>query len=89
MLKHALAGLIAVSILAAPAAAAAQGETKTGTEASTPKKKVRGSQSATRARQKQCGAEWREAKAAGKIAEGMTWPKYWSECNKRLKAKSG
>ena len=38
-------------------------------------------------RERKCGAEWKEAKAAGKIEKGMTWPKYWSACNKRLKAK--
>jgi len=27
-----------------------------------------------------------EAKAAGKIEKGTTWPKFWSACNKRLKA---
>ena len=36
-------------------------------------------------RQRKCGAEWREAKAANKVEKGMTWPKYWSACNKRLK----
>jgi len=36
-------------------------------------------------RQKKCGAEWKEAKAAGKTEKGMTWPKYWSACNKRRK----
>ena len=41
---------------------------------------------AMRERQKKCGAEWKEAKAAGKVEKGMTWPKYWSACNKRLKA---
>ena len=40
---------------------------------------------AMRERQKKCGAEWKEAKAAGKIEKGMKWPKYWSACNKRLK----
>jgi hypothetical protein len=42
-------------------------------------------QKAARERQKKCGAEWRAAKAAGKTAKDMTWPKYWSACNKRLK----
>ena len=37
-------------------------------------------------RQAACGAEWRAAKAAGKIPAGQTWPKYWSACNTRLKA---
>ena len=41
---------------------------------------------AMRERQKKCGAEWKEAKAAGKIEKGMKWPQYWSACNKRLKA---
>ncbi|MGH6665090.1 MAG: hypothetical protein ACREB2_09340 [Pseudolabrys sp.] len=36
-------------------------------------------------RLKKCAAEWKEAKAAGKVEKGMKWPKYWSACNKRLK----
>lgn len=47
---------------------------------------VSGGQTAMRERQKKCGAEWREAKAAGKVDKGMKWPQYWSACNKRLKA---
>ena len=43
---------------------------------------------AVRERQKQCGAEWREARAAGKVEKGLTWPKYWSACNTRLKTKA-
>jgi hypothetical protein len=39
-------------------------------------------------RQRKCGAEWKEAKAGGKVEKGMTWPKYWSACNKRLKGQS-
>jgi hypothetical protein len=38
------------------------------------------------ARIRECGKEWKADKAAGKIEKGMTWPKYWSDCNKRLKA---
>jgi hypothetical protein len=38
------------------------------------------------ARERACGADWKADKAAGKIAAGQTWPKYWSECNKRKKA---
>jgi hypothetical protein len=34
----------------------------------------------------QCAAEWKETKAAGKTEKGATWPKFWSDCNKRLKA---
>jgi len=43
-------------------------------------------QLAFRAREKKRGAEWRAAKAAGKIKKGMKWPQYWSACNKRLKS---
>ncbi|MCF8477885.1 MAG: hypothetical protein K9G60_12725 [Pseudolabrys sp.] len=45
-------------------------------------------QIALRERQKKCGAEWKAAKAAGKIEKGMKWPRYWSACNKRLKSGS-
>ena len=42
---------------------------------------------AMHARQKQCGAEWRAGKAT-LVAQtpGLTWPKFWSQCNTRLKA---
>jgi hypothetical protein len=49
-------------------------------------KKERGEK--RRSRLKECGAEWREAKTAGKIEKGMTWPKFWSACNTRLKAQA-
>ncbi|WCS25756.1 hypothetical protein LOK46_02655 [Methylobacterium sp. NMS14P] len=42
-------------------------------------------QSATRERQKTCGAEWRALSDAQKAAQGPKWPQYWSKCNKRLK----
>jgi Zn-dependent protease with chaperone function len=38
------------------------------------------------ARITQCGKNWQADKAANKIAAGQTWPKYWSACNKTLKA---
>jgi hypothetical protein len=39
------------------------------------------------ARERACGKEWREEKAAGRIEKGQTWPKFWSECDKRMKEK--
>lgn len=36
-------------------------------------------------RRKKCSAEWKEMKAAGKTS-ALKWPKFWSDCNKRLKA---
>jgi hypothetical protein len=41
---------------------------------------------AEQARMKACGADWKVDKAANKVPAGMTWPKYWSECNTRKKA---
>jgi hypothetical protein len=52
------------------------------------KRELTAGQKSARERQRQCGQEWREAKKAGKIEKGQTWPKYWSACNARLKGKS-
>lgn len=43
------------------------------------------SMSPTAVRQRECGAEWKADKAAGKVEKGVTWPKYWSACNARKK----
>jgi len=43
-------------------------------------------QLAARERQKKCAAEWKSAKQAGTVEAGMKWPKFWSQCNTRLKA---
>jgi hypothetical protein len=59
------------------------------TKTTKPKKPRTPGQLAAQARQKKCAAEWKEAKAAGKIEKGATWPRYWSGCNKRLKAAGG
>ena len=71
----------------APSAAQATPATPAKTDAK-PKKAPSPGQAAMRERQKKCGAEWKEAKAAGKIEKGMKWPQYWSACNKRLKSAS-
>ncbi len=91
MLKHVLAGAVAVGlIVATPFAAVAQtSQTETAKPAKPAKAKSKTSGAgikAMRERQKKCGAEWKDSKAAGTVAKGMKWPKYWSECNKRLKA---
>ena len=69
-----------------PAEKADTGKAK-GTKAATKKKKreLTAGQKSARERQRQCGQEWREAKKAGTIEKGTTWPKYWSACNTRLK----
>ena len=78
------AGLIAALLPVLTQTAAAQTEpAKKETKA----KKIPGvGFAAARERQKKCGAEWKEAKAAGKIEKGQKWPQFWSACNQRLKA---
>ena len=61
---------------------------KTTKAAKKKKRELTAGQKSARERQRQCGQEWRDAKKAGKIEKGMTWPKYWSACNTRLKGKS-
>ena len=73
LVSSALAAAMALSI-----ASVVQAETK-------PKKEPTAAQLAARERMSKCSVEWKEAKAGGKIEAGMKWPKYWSECNKRLK----
>jgi hypothetical protein len=72
---------------AKPAAATKTTAPKTPAAApkSTAKKPADGRQ-AEYARERACAADWKAAKAAGKVPAGMTWPKYWSECDKRKKA---
>jgi hypothetical protein len=83
-----LAAAVAAALVTAPLAvtvAAAQTSTPAATAQGKTKKPPSAGQKAMRERERKCGAEWKQAKAAGKIEKGMTWPKYWSACNKRLK----
>lgn len=91
MSKSVLAAALAAALLAAPLPAvmhraAAQTEQAKPAKKAKAKKPQSAGQIAAHARQKQCGAEWKAAKKAGNIEKGMTWPKYWSACNKRLRA---
>jgi hypothetical protein len=93
MLRTIFAAALAAGLLAAPsfttgaaaqnAPAASNSKNDTATKTKPP---ASAAVQAMRQRQKKCGAEWKAAKAAGKIEKGTTWPKYWSACNKRLKA---
>ncbi len=76
--------ILATGLMVAPAPSSAQ--TAAAAATAKPKKPPSPGQVALRERQKKCGAEWKEAKAAGKIEKGMKWPKFWSACNKRLKS---
>ena len=101
MLRLVCSALVAAALVMIPAAistysgqALAQATDKADTaekgKAKKAKKKreLTQGQKSARERQRQCGQEWREAKKAGKIEKGMTWPKYWSACNTRLKGKA-
>lgn len=76
--------------LLAPLPSVAQGTAPGATErtapprAARPKREPTMGQMAARERQRKCGAEWKEAKAAGKTGD-QKWPQYWSRCNARLK----
>ena len=73
--------------LSVPAAATSVPAAAPPASAATAAKPLSGGQAAMRTRQKQCGAEWRAQKVT-LVAQtpGLTWPKYWSLCNTRLKA---
>jgi len=51
------------------------------------KKPMTPGQQAAVVRIRACGAEWQDKKKAGTLPQGAKWPQYWSDCNKRLKAK--
>ena len=70
---------------ATPAAAPAAPAATDSTAKAKTKKPPSPGQVAMRERQKKCAAEWKQAKADGKLEKGMKWPKFWSACNKRLK----
>ena len=76
------AAFFAMPLASSPVFAAAE------PSATTTKRELTPGQIAARERQKKCAAEWHEAKDKGKITPGMTWPKFWHECNARLKAQA-
>jgi hypothetical protein len=84
MMKHVFAAAMATMLVTALSSppVLAQDKKAAGAE----KRKPSAALTAMRDRQKKCGTEWKEAKAAGKVPKGQRWPQYWSACNKRLKA---
>ena len=73
----------------APAAAAPpppKPEAASPPPAAGPGAKPSGGRAAMVSRMRACGAEWKTAKAEGKVPAGQKWPQFWSECNKRKKA---
>jgi hypothetical protein len=70
----------------APAPSAAPAAPAAPSTAAAPAKPATSGQAAARERQKQCGVEWKAKKAEiRKTDPKASWPKFWSECNKRLK----
>ena len=84
MIRQMLAAAVAATVLIGGSTVPGFAQSKKKEGAST--RSTSAATTAMRARQKQCGTEWKAAKKAGKIESGMKWPKYWSACNKRLKA---
>jgi hypothetical protein len=91
MYKVMLSAALAILLVTAPMphlvpVAAAQQQASAPDKNAKTKKEPSAGQLAARERQKKCAAEWKEAKAGAKVEKDATWPKYWSACNKRLKA---
>jgi len=68
----------------------AKTDTSTDTTVKTDKngKPLSPGQLAEEKRIKECGVEWKKAKADG-TTNGLKWPQFWSACSKRLKAAGG
>jgi hypothetical protein len=91
MRKSMMMMVILGSVLTLPSLGTAQDTKPASQAAATPKAQAQkkppsAAQLALQERQKKCAAEWKLAKADGKVENGMKWPQYWSACNKRLKA---
>jgi len=79
MFRVSIAGTVAAGLLVAPWCTGAVAQNAPSATTPTPKvadtkKPASSGLAAARERQKNCGAEWKEAKAAGKVEKGMTWP---------------
>jgi hypothetical protein len=78
MLNRFAGSILAAAMAFAVTGAAQAAETNARKEPSAAHK-------ATRERMSKCSLEWKQARAGGKVAKEMKWPKFWSECNTRLK----
>ena len=87
MLKRTLTIVFSAALLAGTTAIILPVE-RAAAEAATTKEKTKKSEDKSgmsfNDRRKKCSAEWKEMKAAGKTS-ALKWPKFWSDCNKRLK----
>jgi len=60
---------------------------KLDTRSTAGKRQMTPGQQAAVVRIRACGAQWQDQKKAGTLPQGAKWPQYWSDCNKRLKAR--
>ena len=70
--------------VAVPAAAAKPARAAPAAKPARAPSQATAAQQAMYARERQCGAQWKTDKAAGRTGS-QTWPQYWSACNKRMK----
>jgi hypothetical protein len=86
----ALLAALVVAVPSLPVGAQTPAQTKEEKKAAKAEQKAKKKSDRTTAkqRQKECGVEWKNQRAAGKIEKGETWPKFYSACNKRLKEKA-
>ena len=81
-MNRVVSSAVAVAIaLSSAGAVQAAGEVK-------PKRESTPAQAAARERMAKCSLEWKDAKAGGKLQKDASWPKFWSECNTRLKSET-
>jgi hypothetical protein len=89
--KYAWGNLIMNRIVSSALATALALFTAGGAQAAAetkPTKEPTAAQAAARERMTKCSVEWKDARAGGKLAKDTKWPKFWSECNTRLKSET-
>ncbi len=85
MLTRTLSLAFSAAFLAATAITVVLPVERAAAEMATKEKSKAKSGMSGKERRTKCSAEWKEMKAAGKTS-ALKWPKFYSDCNKRLKA---
>ena len=85
MLKSTLSLAFSAAFLAATAVTVVLPVERAAAEMATQEKSKAKPGMSGKERRTKCSAEWKEMKAAGKTS-ALKWPKFYSDCNKRLKA---
>ena len=84
MLKRTLAIVFSAVFLAGATTLVVLPVERAAAEMATQEKSKDKSGMSGKERRDKCSAEWKEMKAAGKTS-ALKWPKFYSDCNKRLK----